>query len=191
MTTNQSSNNENDSLNNDNDSSNNVNKTPKNRGLGYYMLDTLEWLNNPDMYQLFDMEKSVGNFCWNTDDNQFIASEYNWKERIIMDDAEEILESIQHDVMNYEKSIGSSQGRTGINELKREFSRDFIRYYCEKIGFYPNRTIFCRHFISQMNRPDRTWQAVTNIRDKINMRNKNIENKKKKNPDDSLSISTL
>ena len=50
------------------------------------------------------MEKSVENFFWNTDYNQFIASEYNWKERIIMDDAEEILESIQHDVMNKYKT---------------------------------------------------------------------------------------
>ena len=50
------------------------------------------------------MEKSVENFFWNTDVNQFIASEYNWKERIIMDDAEEILESIQHDVMNKYKT---------------------------------------------------------------------------------------
>lgn len=52
MTTNQSSNNENDSLNYDNDLSNNLNKTPKNRELGYYMLGTLEWLNNPDISYL-------------------------------------------------------------------------------------------------------------------------------------------
>ena len=49
---NKSSNNENDSLNDVNDSSNNANKTPKNRGLGYYMLGTLEWLNNPDISYL-------------------------------------------------------------------------------------------------------------------------------------------
>ena len=38
-----------------------------------------------------------------------------------MDDAEEILESIQHDMLDHEKSIDSLKGRIGINELKREF----------------------------------------------------------------------
>ena len=161
------------------------------KGRGYYLLGCFDYLCHPENYQSLNISDSIEKYCWDTDDNQFIAENYNWRDRIILDNADEILNTIQQDVLNYEQESKSRKERDGMNHLKQIFYRDFIRYYIDNIESYDNREIFCLDFLQQMQNPERTWKIIKDIISKINSKNKKKKDKKKKDEFNFISKDTL
>lgn len=168
----------------------NKSKNAKCKGCGNYLLGTFDYFHNPTMYQLLNSDDYIIQNKHDNDDNQFITGNYNWKERIIFDDVEEILNTIQRDVDIHEKNLKNRKKKEGINTLKKQFYRDFIRYYVDHIGEYSNRKHFCVDFILWQKIPKNTWEIVTDIKNKM-IKSKRKGYKDKKDPDAFLSYETL
>ena len=128
----------------------NEDKICNTRGIGYYMLGTLEWLLNPDLYTCENPEKVIEDCCWDSDDNQFTLGNYNWRESVLLKDAEIIIDKIQKDVLMRESEIDCRKEKGGKEQDKNQFYRDFIRYYLKCDVTKRKRKQFCIDFIQEM-----------------------------------------
>lgn len=138
---------------NANDSSEKDENKIKAKGLGYYLLGTLDWLDHPDQYQYVDTEKIINDYFWENNYNQLILGIYDWKEKVVLDDAKKIIQKIRNNVFNDEKQLNYRKTKGRIVDLKILFYRDFIREYVSKDAQKGKKREFINSFIKDMKDP--------------------------------------
>lgn len=138
--------------------------------MGYYLLGTLDWLDHPDQYQYVDTEKIINDYFWENNYNQLILGNYDWKEKVVLDDAKKIIQKIRNNVFNDEKQLNYRKTKGRIVDSKILFYRDFIREYVSKDAQKGKKREFINSFIKDMKDPEKIWDMIEKIADKIKLR---------------------